>query len=816
MTRFGRRATLLAAVWAWACLCASPSAWGGVDLIVSEIRFSDEQPIEGDSVTIVAVIENIGDEPLTSHHDISAWIYEDDPDAGGLQLKVLNELAGLAPGKPKEIVARFRPRAGRWNVHAVVNPEPSSVKYRETNLNNNEASRELVAGPRIFPSSTPEERKKAVERAVKWLLNEQGELSVKCPQDGMLNPKIEKRCVICQLSLSGIPVRKKPKPAWNPIGGSAADTALAVLTLLAADLSPSDEAVDSALQYLLEADWNLFSVYDYALVTLAFTATQQPEKYMERVQFAVNRLGELQIKEESGAPRDSVGGWGYGRIAAADGAHMHYVVYALYAARLWGAEVDREVLKRAENWVRRAQHAGGGWNYSLSVPSPWAEGPYGSMTATGLMALKMLGAPPSDEAFQRGVDWINRYYSAASNPGSFSFHYYYLLAVQRAMDAPPKQASLAGREWFEEMANVFVATQRSDGSWEDADGEMFGATCFGILFLTRYTPKAVAPDLSIAPSSLRLTPSAPAAGEDAAVRATVLNAGKPVDSLVALVAVYDGHPDQGGLRLAEQEMLFPKNRADMTGDIVWKVPREGEYNIYLKVDPDDSFEDLDRSNNTASLQVKAAAEGTAAQGRKHAMREIAPKVHEIGPVDRAVLLDRNRMEIRIKGKSVASSRLVEYLATTPLGKVHETVLTLDIEPVHLQVALLALGLKPENNLRQQGDPRVPKGSPVDIFVEWERNDKTERRRAEELIWNGSENRPMNETPWVFTGSYLKEGKLFMADATQSLIASFRDPAAILNHPLPAGADDTVYRANLSVVPPNGFPVELIIRPADAP
>ena len=134
------------------------------------------------------------------------------------------------------------------------------------------------------------------------------------------------------------------------------------------------------------------------------------------------------------------------------------------------------------------------------------------MTATGLMALKMLGAPPSDEAFQRGVDWIDRHYSAASNPGSFSFHYYYLLAVQRAMDAPPTQASLAGRDWFEEMANVFVATQKSDGSWQDADGEMFGATCFGILFLTRYTPKASAPDLSIAPKSLRLTPSAPGGG----------------------------------------------------------------------------------------------------------------------------------------------------------------------------------------------------------------------------------------------------------------------------------------------------------------
>lgn len=815
MKRFGRKASLLAAVWACAFLGASMSAWGGVDLIVSEIRFSDERPIEGDPVTIIAVIENIGDEPLTSQHDISAWIYEDDPDAGGLQLKVLNELAGLAPGKPKEIVARFRPRAGRWNVHAVVNPEPNSVKYQETNLNNNEASRELVAGARIFPSSTLGQRKKAVERAVKWLLNEQGELSVKCPQDGMLNPKIEKHCVICQLSLSGVPVLKKPSPAWNPIGGSAADTALALFTLLAAGVDPSDEAVDSALQYLLEADWNLFSVYDYALVTLAFTATQQPEKYMDRVQFAVNRLGELQIKAESGASDESVGGWGYGRLAAADGAHLHYVVYALYAARLWGAEMDSEVLKLAEKWVRGAQHAGGGWNYSLNVPSPWAEGPYGSMTATGLMALKMLGAPLSDEAFQRGVDWIDRHYSAASNPGSFSFHYYYLLAVQRAMDAPPKQASLAGRDWFEEMANVFVAAQNSDGSWQDADGEMFGATCFGILFLTRYTPKASAPDLSIAPSSLRLTPSAPAAGEEATVRATVVNAGKPVESLIALVAVYDGHPDQGGRRLAEQELLFPKNRADMTGNIAWKVPREGEYDIYLKVDPDGAFEDLDRSNNAASLRVKAAAEGSAAQDRDQPMREIAPKVFEFGPVDRAVTLDRNQMEIRVKGKSVASSRLVEYLATTPLGKVHETVLTLDIEPVHLQVALLGLGLKPMNNLRNQGDPRVPKGDPVDIYVEWERNGKTERRRAEELIWNGIENRAMSETPWVFTGSYV-DGKLFMADAAQSLIASFRDPDAILNHPLPAGADDTAYRANLRTAPPNGFPVELIIRPADAP
>ena len=794
------------------CFCAS--AWGAPDLIVREIQFSNEQPLDGDPVTISAIVENIGAAALTDNHDIDAWFFEDDPDSGALQIMARNTITGLAPGETGEIIALFRPRAGRWNIHAIVNPDPERAAFQESNLNNNEASRELIAGPRVFPPSTQEMRQRAVERGVQWILGQQGEQSVKCPQDGTLNPKIQPNCVICRLSLSGLPVRKEPSPAWNPIGGSPADTALAAFTLLASGMEPSHPNINGALQYLLEANWNDFSAYDFALVILAFSATQQRETYLERMQFAVQRLEQLQIRSEKGASPESDGGWGYGRMSVADGAHMHYVIYALYTAGLWGAKADEETLRRAEQWVRSVQHSSGGWNYNL-IESPWAEGPYGSMTATGLMALKMLGATPADEAYLRGMEWIDKRYTVANNPGSFNWHYYYLLAIQRAMDAPPKQAALMGRNWYDDMANAFAALQMPDGRWEESDGETFASTCFAVLFLTRYIPPAAAPDLSIAPGTLRLTPSAPAAGDEAALRATFVNRGKPLESPTVTIALYDGHPARGGKRIAEQPILFPQNRADATGNLIWTVPREGKYDVVLAVDPDEEFEDLDRSNNAASIPVNAAPEGTSAADREQPIRETQPNLFEIGPPGRAVVLDLNRKEARLNGKSAASTRLVEYLATTPLGKVHETALTFDVEPAHLQAALLALKLKPENNLRAQGDPRTPAGDPVDLFVEWQRAGQTERIRAEQLLWNEIEDRPMSSTHWVFTGSRLR-GRLFMADASQSLIATFRDPDAILNHPLPSGADDMSFRVNLKTAPPRGEPVTLIIRPAHQP
>lgn len=165
--------------------------------------------------------------------------------------------------------------------------------------------------------------------------------------------------------------------------------------------------------------------------------------------------------------------------------------------------------------------------------------------------------------------------------------------------------------------------------------------------------------------------------------------------------------------------------------------------------------------------------------------------------------------VTVSGKINMFRGLIEYLAVAPEGKEHESLLTLDVRPLHLQVGLILLGLEPKGGLRYQGDKQVPKGDPVDIFVSWERGGRTVRVPATELVWDTLKKRPMDRNPWVFSGSAV-DGKGFVADRELSLIATFRDPAAIVNNVLPSGAHDTVYKVNERIVPPLGTPVTVTV------
>jgi len=109
---------------------------------------------------------------------------------------------------------------------------------------------------------------------------------------------------------------------------------------------------------------------------------------------------------------------------------------------------------------------------------------------------------------------------------------------------------------------------------------------------------------------------------------------------------------------------------------------------------------------------------------------------------------------------------------------------------------------------------VPEGDQLEIWAEWELPDKsTKRLRAEELVCDPEKKKAMDKTYWVFTGSQIIEGQ-FMADIEGSLIATFRDPAAIINNPLPNGVDDTRYVSNEKVLPAQGTEVVLIIKGAE--
>ena len=179
-----------------------------------------------------------------------------------------------------------------------------------------------------------------------------------------------------------------------------------------------------------------------------------------------------------------------------------------------------------------------------------------------------------------------------------------------------------------------------------------------------------------------------------------------------------------------------------------------------------------------------------------------------------VIIDAKRRSIELQGRVNMQAGLVELFACTPTGKTHESVVVLDVQPLHLQLALLALGLNPGRNPgvpKEAGDDRKP-GDIVEIHVSWKAGDKKREVRAEETIYDKPQGRTMAKTDWVFLGSQAWDGA-FAADEGGSLITTYHDPLAIIENPLDTVNDDTLYFANTSVVPPVGTKVTVTISSA---
>jgi hypothetical protein len=198
------------------------------------------------------------------------------------------------------------------------------------------------------------------------------------------------------------------------------------------------------------------------------------------------------------------------------------------------------------------------------------------------------------------------------------------------------------------------------------------------------------------------------------------------------------------------------------------------------------------------------------KGARPPIEKIDDNVYKIGNL----VVDGNTREVTMPGWINMSEGLVELLACAPGGKVHESVVVVDVEPFHLQIALLLLGLEGGESISHQGDPATPEGDPVEIVIEWAdpESGETKRVRGEDFIYNVKADRPMIHTHWVFTGSRVVDG-IFVAQMEKSLVTTYHDPYTIIDNPLPTGGDDTYYEANRFLVPPVGTKVTFLVRPA---
>lgn len=178
---------------------------------------------------------------------------------------------------------------------------------------------------------------------------------------------------------------------------------------------------------------------------------------------------------------------------------------------------------------------------------------------------------------------------------------------------------------------------------------------------------------------------------------------------------------------------------------------------------------------------------------------------------KGIKVNLQQKTIEIDGVVNMDKGLVELLATAPGGKEHESVLKLYCNPSLLHTALLLLGLETGGGGKKQGDADPIYGDEMYIYVSWKEGEKSKLLRAEELVKNERTNKAMALCKWVFTGSRFnkdqKSGKsIYMANISGVLIATFYDPDAIVNNPLPERADDTVFYANNDLLPKVGTAV----------
>jgi hypothetical protein len=241
---------------------------------------------------------------------------------------------------------------------------------------------------------------------------------------------------------------------------------------------------------------------------------------------------------------------------------------------------------------------------------------------------------------------------------------------------------------------------------------------------------------------------------------------------------------------------------------IWTANTPGIHRISVIIDPSNVLEETDETNNT--IQADIEVEGDAPKEKPPLAEKISDGIYRMGNI----MIDRNSHEVTMPGWVNMQRGPIEYLACGPGGKLHESLLVLDVDPFFVHAALLLLGLEAGGNLRYQGDSNMPEGDPVEVWVQWEESGETKRFRSEQLILNSRSGTQMESTNWIFTGSVIHKGR-YLAAVERSLIATYRDPIAIINNPLDLGRDDEAYTINADITPDIKTPIKLIINPVKA-
>jgi len=166
---------------------------------------------------------------------------------------------------------------------------------------------------------------------------------------------------------------------------------------------------------------------------------------------------------------------------------------------------------------------------------------------------------------------------------------------------------------------------------------------------------------------------------------------------------------------------------------------------------------------------------------------------------------------------------VEYLLVNENGKVHESILTTAISPLHLQIVMKLLRYKGGHGdvfnrlltpelIEKEGGKEADRGETVSFTFAPEGG---EPLTVNELVIDGESAEAMKPGGWIYTGSAVQEGA-FMAEAEGSIIAIYLDHLALFNMTRDGAEIDERWGARHSVIPEIGTKGLITIRTGENP
>jgi len=166
-------------------------------------------------------------------------------------------------------------------------------------------------------------------------------------------------------------------------------------------------------------------------------------------------------------------------------------------------------------------------------------------------------------------------------------------------------------------------------------------------------------------------------------------------------------------------------------------------------------------------------------------------------------------EVTVAG-TVNPVTTLEFLANPPRGmKAYESALTLDVDGVTFNTALVLVGL--ERTHTRMLPNRQLDGDRVELWVELP-GSPPKRMRAERLIFDRATNAEAPESTWVYTGSMFLENGRYLADSDGVLIGFVHTRSAVIDRPETLGVGrygSVVLNPNIGLQP--GMAISLTVK-----